>query len=433
MVGEGETVEDINFALVPGGVITGKITDSDGQPLIEESVQVARVDGQMEHIRFFRGRWIHTDDRGVYRAFGLRPGKYKVSAGATPYRLYGNRQSFKHTFHPSTTDETKATVIEVSEGSEIKNVDIVMAGRAASGFKVSGRIIDGITEKPLSNIVYGLTHKHEGGTSSMSGSMSNADGEFKLDNVAPGNYSVYIQPPPDTGMRANPISFEVTDRDITGLTIKTSRAASLSGIVVLESNDGRPLTIKPDEVSLHAFVESSEPDDNLHSVGQLLKADGTFKIYGLRGGTAHISLNSNKRSYSDFVIIRVERDGFTQPNKTINLKEGEQVEGLRVIVNQFTGVIRGQVKIEDGELPSGASLMISITFLDDDAFSRSSRGEQADSRGRFHADGLKAGRYEVEAGVFWPGPQPRFTQVKKEVTVTDNAVTEVFLTLKLNP
>ena len=33
VVSEGESVEDINFSMVPGGVITGKITDADGKPL----------------------------------------------------------------------------------------------------------------------------------------------------------------------------------------------------------------------------------------------------------------------------------------------------------------------------------------------------------------------------------------------------------------
>ena len=34
----GETIRDINFAMVQGGVITGKITEANGQPLIDEVV-----------------------------------------------------------------------------------------------------------------------------------------------------------------------------------------------------------------------------------------------------------------------------------------------------------------------------------------------------------------------------------------------------------
>jgi len=77
MVGEGESVEDINFSLVPGGVITGKISDADGKPLVEQYVYIMPVDiGSFRGARF--GGPSRTDDRGIYRVFGLRPGKYKL-------------------------------------------------------------------------------------------------------------------------------------------------------------------------------------------------------------------------------------------------------------------------------------------------------------------------------------------------------------------
>src|SRR5215510_6584607 len=40
IIGGGENIEDIDFDLVRGAVVTGKITDSDGRPLIEESVTI---------------------------------------------------------------------------------------------------------------------------------------------------------------------------------------------------------------------------------------------------------------------------------------------------------------------------------------------------------------------------------------------------------
>src|SRR5262249_33628236 len=36
LVGEGENVEEINFGLVRGGVITGRVTDADGRAVIEQ-------------------------------------------------------------------------------------------------------------------------------------------------------------------------------------------------------------------------------------------------------------------------------------------------------------------------------------------------------------------------------------------------------------
>src|SRR6185503_8984129 len=75
----GETIRDINFAMVHSGTITGRITDADGQPL-KETVSVVRVEPESvyEQHKFASFR---TDDRGIYQAFGLRPGKYKVSVG----------------------------------------------------------------------------------------------------------------------------------------------------------------------------------------------------------------------------------------------------------------------------------------------------------------------------------------------------------------
>src|SRR5688572_32322716 len=43
IVGDDENVEDINFSLVRGGVITGKITDADGRPLVQQHVHVFRA------------------------------------------------------------------------------------------------------------------------------------------------------------------------------------------------------------------------------------------------------------------------------------------------------------------------------------------------------------------------------------------------------
>ena len=77
-IAAGETIRDINFTMVYGGVITGRITDADGQPLIDETVSVNAVDPELDYQRPNYSP-IQTDDRGIYRAFGLRPGKLRTS------------------------------------------------------------------------------------------------------------------------------------------------------------------------------------------------------------------------------------------------------------------------------------------------------------------------------------------------------------------
>ena len=430
-VPEGDTIEDLNFVLVRGGVITGKVTDSDGQPLIEQPVHLTPLDNQNSIHRIFSH--ISTDDRGVFRAFGLRQGKYKVAAGTQERRLPAPGRPWQfsgQTFYPSTTDEEKATVIELAEGSEVKDIDIVIASRAPEGFRVTGMIIDGETGKPLPNITYGVTQHYEGGTSSTSGARSNADGEFKFDNLLPGKYSVFVQPEQNSQIRANPVRFEVIDSDLTGLVVKAVKGATLSGVVVIEGVDEKLIAKKLSELHVSAHVTTgTNADAHENAVSMLVKPDGTFKLNGLRAGTAQV-LVSSFRGYNseDMRLVRVERDGIVQFSG-ITIKEGEQVQGLRLVVKHLTGAIRGQVKIE-GELPRSTQVFVLIALIDETPH-RSYRSEQVDSRGRFYIQGLAAGRYEVTINAFGPGALINTRETKQEVTVADNTVSEVTLTLKL--
>ena len=176
----GETIRDINFAMVHSGAITGRITDADGQPL-KETVSVVRVEPESDYERH-KFAWFRTDDRGIYQAFGLRPGKYKVSVGQPsprqlPLSSYPGivRKIFRETFYPSVTDPEKATILEVTESSEIKDIDIVAS--VASTFKLTGRIIDGETSKPLPNVRLVVQQSDFSASSGLFNSDSN--GEFK--------------------------------------------------------------------------------------------------------------------------------------------------------------------------------------------------------------------------------------------------------------
>src|SRR5882762_68932 len=86
-VAENESIKNIDFALVRGGVITGRITDLEGRPIIGERVNVA-TKGESGNDRpimmLLPGGRYRTDDRGVYRIYGIGPGSYKVSVGTAP-------------------------------------------------------------------------------------------------------------------------------------------------------------------------------------------------------------------------------------------------------------------------------------------------------------------------------------------------------------
>src|SRR5688572_5781000 len=142
IVNEGENIEGIDFDLIRGGVITGTVTDAEGQPIVEERVNLLPADLRSGPPHHLRGSF-QTDDRGSYRIFGVRAGRYKVFVGQeSVYRGVGRgRRSLPITFYPDARDVAKAMVIEVGEGSEATKIDITIS-RALEGFAVSGRVVD---------------------------------------------------------------------------------------------------------------------------------------------------------------------------------------------------------------------------------------------------------------------------------------------------
>jgi hypothetical protein len=441
IIGEGETVKDVDFSLTRGGVITGTVTDTEGNRLIEENVIAVPTEMNGQSGQMYRGffRPGQTDDRGVYRVFGLPPGKYRVQVGMSGSGSgMGGRasSSFKTTFYPDATDVLKATQIEVTEGSEATNVDITVTPNGpVDKFAVSGRIEDGDTGRPIANLTVGLQKvSDDGGYSNSGGWTTNNSGEFKVGNLAPGNYSIFVEPPPNSEIRVAPVPFQITDQDVTGLVVKTSHGASLSGVVVLEGTDDKSVLAKLNQLRLETFVRRETRGNNF-ARSSTLNADGGFRVGGLDAGMASFALTAiNQNSLTGFTIARIERDGIPSAGE-VEVKNGEQITGIRLVLNYGNGTIRGIVKGQNGELPVGQNIGLSIMKDGEVQTNRVtvySSSPQVDSRGHFLAEGLTAGIYEVTASLFLLDAR-RLVSAKQKVNVADGIVTDITLTLDLKP
>ena len=427
IVGKNENIENIDITLLRGGVITGKVTDADGNPVIEEWVQFTPLPPGPRPPYFRSNR---TDDRGVYRAFGIPAGKYKVYVGNEADLAVGPssvRAGHTRTYHPSAVDSAEATAIEVSEGSEAINVDITLA-RPPRRYSARGRIIDAETSKPMPALRFGVQLFFQNGSTASSAGESNTDGEFNVENLAPGKYAVYVEAPAGSAWHADPVRFEVTDQDVDGLILKTAMGASVSGVVILEGTDdpkvranlagGRILG-----QILSDFIGQTRPSSNI-------QPNGSFIINGLPAGRLMLQLQLRDQ----FRIIRVERDGIPYL-QGIDIKEREQVTGLRVVVGQANGAIRGVVKIPDGlVLPATTQLFVGVRRTEDNTPNSYGSPVAADTRGQFLIDGLVAGTYEISVAVFVPVPpdrRPRIPRTTQTVVVTNGAVVDVTITLQL--
>jgi hypothetical protein len=382
-----------------------------------------------------------TDDRGVYRLFGVPAGRYIVCVGVDTNgpnaRINAGNTYYPLTYHPDVTEEGKATVIEVASGIEATGVDVVL-GRPSKGYSVSGRIVDAGTGKPVIGMMYGYgaldAQSGRLNTLGFTSSTSNARGEFRLDGVTPGSYAAFASPAADSEIYSDRAPFTVGDSDVAGLVVKMHVGSSIIGNVIIEGVDGQPGAPRPSEIRLG--VSSGSLNVAPRSSQVRIAPDGSFRTTGLPRGIA--SFITYYPSPKGLALLRVERDGVEQKNG-IEVGSGEEISGVKVVFGYGTGAIRGQVKVEDGDIPAAAIMYLSIRRAGTNQL-LNIRTPTADSRGRFLIDGLLPGEYELSllfqtrtAPSVAGGPPIVSKDVKQTVTVTNGSESQVTMLVDLKP
>ncbi len=388
-IGDGETAAGIDFELVKGGVITGRITDAGGNPVIEERVYLFDAEPasnqtaeKVGNVRLQNGQ---TDDRGIYRILGVAPGRYKVAVGNDGGNLWWRSvaRRYRRVFFSGVTDPARATVIEVSEGSETNHADITVDGPIHT-FAASGVVLDEQTNKPAPNMQCWVSEQRKEFIPLEV--ISNSQGQFQIDNLLPGDYQVRAEPKEGDNVRSSPVSFHIADRDIDGLVIKTGKGAGIAGVVVLENKEP---VIMDKLRQLRIGTWTSTGTDSLpvyHS--SEINPDYSFSIKGLGAGSALLSLDGSEEGFS---LARIEYPNAT-PTDRIPVNADEQITGVRLFVRYGTATINGTVKIVNGQLPGGSRLYVKVKEIN--ALDRRS-GVEVDDRGHFTIKNLAAGTYLV--------------------------------------
>jgi len=424
LVNKGETVEHIDFALIRGGAITGKVVDAEGRPVVEQEVRLFAVPDNNQPYPF---KGAATDDRGIYRIYGLKAGSYKVATGQSNRGSFANRSNvYKEIYYPSVSEADQATVVEVSEGGETANIDITL-GPIVPTYTASGRIVDGETGQPLAGVAYGVKHfiSASSTVSISTGAVSNSRGEFKLENLAPGKYAVQIRPGPAAKWRADDALFEIVDENVSGLVVQTKKGATISGVVVIEGTDDK--NARNDLRHLVVMADSTS-DEKPTSAWSRIDQDGSFIMAGVSPGPTTIQLANS----TNFRLVRMERNGVLQGH-SIDIREGEAVS-LRVVVAYGNGVIRGSVELTNGPLPTGARCYVSVRNIADDPMISSGTNSSAelDARGQFVVEGLFPGTYELSLVIWSSNGRAIFGEKKQQVAVAAGSVNNVTLSIDVN-
>jgi protocatechuate 3,4-dioxygenase beta subunit len=249
----GQTLENLTFRMLPTAVISGRITDEDGDPMSDVRI-VAQMEkpGKMKHE--LEGA-TSTNDLGEFRLSGLFPGRYTVAATPPPdFRDYerlakpavaadsGDNSAAKHpetryltTYYPGTFDAAQASIVVLKAGDDMPVNIALLQSRT---YRVRG-IITGIGagEKPI------IEMRSKSGDSNRANSVDvGPDGQFEVRGVAPGTYSLMATAGTESHSLFAREDIVVTAGDVEGIKLSPSPSFTMSGHIRVEGASNASIT-----------------------------------------------------------------------------------------------------------------------------------------------------------------------------------------------
>lgn len=302
----GQVLERVDFALPRGSVISGRITDELGEPVVGVRMQAMRYrflpGGERQLVPANMGGMFNmvTNDLGEFRVFGLMPGTYVLSAnpddgglmgiagGVMPMdpSAAGDNDGYATTFYPGTLSAEQAEPIVVGV-ADVASVSFALS--TARLTRVSG-VVRNSQGRPLAGGRVMIRSRTRMGGFVRSIPPLGVDGQFTIANVPPGDYAIEIVPMPAGAQpeldEVASVPFTAAGRDIPDLVITTSPGATITGRVIFDGTSASPkpqrITAQPSEPGMGMMMRSGD--------NGLITADGRFELRGVVGDVLFRSL-----------------------------------------------------------------------------------------------------------------------------------------------
>lgn len=403
------TGASVTLTLVKGGVVTGTVTNAAGDPITGIRVRAQMVLRVRNGRRSPTGntREVETDDRGIYRIYGLTPGTYFVSAGGVgtswSSQVIDPYDGDVPTYAPSSTRDT-ATEITVRAGEEAIGIDIRYRGE-------QGRVISGVVSGTNGNFSVILTGAGDGVVPS-GGSYPEISGRtFSYIGIADGDYDLYAYS--FTANREYGLSevkrIRVRGADVTGLELLPRPLSTVAGRLVLEDTKAPECAGKPrpvfDETTVGAWHNDTEAAKDLPqsiwAFGTPVKPDaqGNFTVRNLAPGEYYFAVRTQAKNW---YVRSIQFPGVKKPIDATrvwtNVKIGDQLSGLSITMAQGGASFRGQLALAEGEqVPARTFVYLAPVERERADSALNYFGTPVTAQGRIAMNNIVPGRYWIYA------------------------------------
>lgn len=405
VLSEGAEIRNLEIKLVPQGIIRGRVTDQDGEPVRHGRVRLLNV-------VYSRGRTFlatrvltTTNSLGNFVITPIPPGRYYLSAEVTEQSPdVEPGMGDVTTYYPNALDAGGAATIGMAGGSRLEDFNLRL--RRERVYSVTGKVMwNGALVKDPIIVFVTLPGRHP------FSSLQTKDGSFRMRDQLPGQYVLQAATSGPvgrgTGTLSGKLEFTIKDSNLDGLVLALEQGVAVSGVLKLNGSDwqsqfnqpagttGAPAPVSRPTVRLTAEESADRLDADAND-------DGSFKFQPAGAGRYLLNVMGLPKG----AYVKSARYGTLDVTRA-PLQIGGAGAPLEIDVSLKGATVTGALSGDKGEPLRGISVTAwpKIPNLGDSALGV--RGVMTDQKGTFTISGLAPGEYyvaaweEIDFGLLW--------------------------------
>jgi hypothetical protein len=399
-------VREIEFALTPRTIISGRVLDDEGDPVPNGIVQLLRnsyPNGRRQLLPFSQTQ---ADVDGEYKISNLLPGRYLLAAVPPrisyfePVHKNGPRgdpakpeEELVTTYFPSALDAASATTIEVVAGRDIRGTDLQL--RKSQVFRIRGKLSGSINPELGTALRISITRRDSFIMDFFGSTSANVekDGSFDLRGVPAGPYRLMVTTGNGMIRTLARQNIDVGSHDIEGVSVVLQPSGSIRGAIQVARTTS-PDAEKPTPVLSNMMIrlEPAAGMTNGTPFGTL-KPDGSFVFDDVAADQYRLRINY----LPDGTYVKSARLGDQDVLvHDLDLAGGVGAAAMEIVLSATAGQIDGTVQTDQQKTATG----VQVTLIPDPADpARTDLFTNAvtDQNGQFSLKNLTPGKYRIYA------------------------------------
>jgi len=403
-LGNGQKLKEIVFKLAPQGVIAGRVVDQDGEALARVQVSAMTFRYLNGKRQAMNGGATSTNDLGEFRIFGLRPGKYVLSATyqsngmvMQAERAVGSAQAvqaadegYATTYYPNSPTTEGASRIEIYPGAQIQGLEMKLV--QSRTYRIKGQV-SGLGAQSKRNPPFLQLMRREEGSGFFGGGravtqVTDPKGTFEIRNVPPGPYVIvgFYNDQEGLSLTAR-ATVDVGNANVEGVVVTFQPPFHVTGHVVVEANGDLGSAV------VNVFLEPKSGGPRMGGGSAAVNDDLTFKVVNVAQDVFGVNVFGIPPGFYVKTIRMGEQDVTASG---VDFTQGPPAGELTIVVNPNGEQIDGNVQNAKGE--NAAATM--VTLIPEESareIAGAYKTASTDQTGRFTIKGIRPGEYKIYA------------------------------------